>query len=117
MSTHHAINYVEIPSTDLEASKDFLGKLFGWSFQDYGPEYIAFVDAGLDGGMYLSDKTSRTAGGAAIIIIYSAKPEQTLEQVKQLGGTIIQDMFSFPGGRRFHFADPGGSEWAVWGEE
>ena len=30
--------------------------------------------------------------------------------------TISQEIFSFPGGRRFHFIDPVGTEFAIWSE-
>jgi predicted enzyme related to lactoylglutathione lyase len=36
--------------------------------------------------------------------------------VESAGGTIARPIFSFPGGRRFHFVDPAGNELAVWGE-
>ena len=36
--------------------------------------------------------------------------------VKLAGGVITQPPFTFPGGRRFHFREPGGNELAVWSE-
>jgi predicted enzyme related to lactoylglutathione lyase len=33
--------------------------------------------------------------------------------VTAAGGTITVPIFSYPGGRRFHFADPAGNELAV----
>lgn len=114
MSNHHKIDYVEFPSTDISLTKAFFTAAFGWSFTDYGPEYVAFSDAGLEGGFFLSDKTVSTDNGSALVVLYSDNLEQTQKTVVSAGGSIVKAIFSFPGGRRFHFADPNGNEYAVW---
>ncbi|MCJ8344622.1 VOC family protein [bacterium] len=116
MSHHHKINYIEIPSRDLNKTKEFFAKVFDLSFIDYGPNYIAFEDAGIDGGFFQSDLKSLTANGSALIIFYSEALESTLNQVTLHQGEIIKDIFTFPGGRRFHFLDTNGNEFAVWSE-
>ncbi|GAB5535556.1 MAG: VOC family protein [Rubricoccaceae bacterium] len=116
MSSHHTIHYVELPSTDLPATKAFCRSAFGWDFEDYGPDYTAILGAGLDGGFYTSDQVAREEAGSALVILYSDDLESSLEQVKDAGGTIVKDIFSFPGGRRFHFTEPSGTELAVWTE-
>ena len=116
MNQHEKINYVEFPAKDLPATKAFFQFAFGWSFTDYGPEYTAFENQGLDGGFFQSDLASSTAKGAALIILYSNQLEATLAKVQQAGGSIIKPIYSFPGGRRFHFTEPSGNEFAVWGE-
>ena len=40
--------------------------------------------------------------------------EAAFDAVSKAGGVIAKPIFSFPGGRRFHFIDPSGSELAVW---
>lgn len=110
------INYVEIPSRDLEATKKFFGDAFGWSFVNYGPEYIGIENAGLDGGFFKSDNVATTRDGSVLVVLYSSDLEATLDRVKSSGGEVIQNIFSFPGGRRFHFSDPNGNEYAVWSE-
>ncbi|WP_379865975.1 VOC family protein [Marinobacter sp. M5B] len=110
------INYVELPSRDLDVTKRFFASAFGWSFVDYGPEYVAIENAGLDGGFFKSDKVATTSNGSALVVLYSTNLEATLEKVTSSGGAIVQDIFSFPGGRRFHFSDPNGNEYAVWSE-
>ena len=110
------INYLELPSLNLDVTKRFFGSAFGWSFVDYGSEYVAIEDAGIDGGFFKSDKKATSDNGSVLVVLYSATLEVTLERVKFSGGTIIKDIFSFPGGRRFHFADPNGNEYAVWTE-
>lgn len=112
--THHAIDYVELAAPDLGVSKKFYADAFGWSFNDYGPDYagICAVDGeGEVGGL----NPERVAGpGLPLVIIYSDNLDTTFESVRTAGGRITEDPFEFPGGRRFHFADPGGNELAVW---
>lgn len=111
------IDYVEMPSRDLEETKRFFAEAFDWAFQDYGPDYVAIQDAGMDGGFYKSEKVSSTEQGSVLVVLYSAELEATLEKVRSAGGAIVQDIFPFPGGRRFHFTDPNGNEYAVWSED
>ena len=111
------INYIEIPSKDLSTTKRFFKSAFGWSFVDYGEDYASFVNAGIDGGFYKSEKRATTENGSVLVVLYSSDLENTFEQVTTAGGKIVKDIFSFPGGRRFHFSDPNGNEYAVWSEE
>ena len=116
MNDHEKINYVEFPAKDIEAAKTFFTAVFGWSFEDYGPDYTAFSNEGLDGGFFKSDLTSSTETGSALIVFYSQALEQTQSKIEKAGGSIIRPIFSFPGGRRFHFTDPNGNEYAVWSD-
>ncbi len=116
MNLHEKINYVEFPAKDLPATKVFFQSVFGWSFVDYGPEYTAFSDQGLDGGFFQSDLASSSEKGAALIVFFSNQLEATLAKVEKAGGSIVRPIFSFPGGRRFHFTEPSGNEFAVWSE-
>ncbi len=116
MNEHEKINYVEFPAKDIKAIKNFYSQAFGWSFIDYGPEYTAFSNEGLDGGFFLADLTSTTDRGSALIVLYSKNIEETQAKIEQAGGSIVKPIFSFPGGRRFHFTDPNGNELAVWSD-
>ena len=116
MPMHEKINYVEYPSRNLEATKAFFQTAFGWSFVDYGPEYAAFSDQGLDGGFFQSDMAASTDNGSALIVFYSAQLEETQAKITAAGGQIVEPIFAFPGGRRFHFTEPGGNEFAVWAD-
>lgn len=116
MSKHETINYLELPASDIAATKKFFEKVFNWSFQDYGHEYTAFTEDRLDGGFYKSDKKSSTEHGSTLIVLYSSDLETTREKIKNAGGQIIKPIFSFPGGRRFHFTEPSGNELAVWSD-
>ena len=116
MNEHGKLNYIEFPANDIQATKKFFSAAFSWSFEDYGPEYTAFSDQGLDGGFYKSEMKSSAENGAALVIFYSSELETTLSEVEAAGGTISQQIFSFPGGRRFHFIEPSGNELAVWSD-
>lgn len=117
MPEHEKINYVEFPSSDLKATKSFFSTVFGWSFQDYGPDYTAFSNAGLEGGFFKSELKANTANGSALVVLYSSNLEETRSKVVEAGGSIAKDIFSFPGGRRFHFTEPSGNELAVWSDK
>jgi predicted enzyme related to lactoylglutathione lyase len=117
MSANLKLNYVEFPASDISATKLFFEKTFAWSFLDYGPDYSAFSDQGLDGGFYKSDLTSIASMGAALLVLKSNDLETTQSKVESSGGKISKAIFSFPGGRRFHFIEPSGNEFAVWSLE
>lgn len=116
MNEHEKINYVEFASRDLSETKHFFTQVFNWSFQDYGPDYTAFSNQGIDGGFYQADLQSSSSTGAALIIFYSNDLEATKDKIEKAGGSIIKPIYSFPGGRRFHFCEPSGNEFAVWSD-
>ncbi len=116
MPQHAKINYVEFPARDLKATQQFFSQAFGWTFVEYGPAYCAFSDAGLDGGFYQSTLAASTATGSALIVLYSENLEATQARIEAAGGCVVKAIFDFPGGRRFHFSEPSGNEFAVWSE-
>ena len=115
MSRHHKIDYLEFQSSDIAVTKAFFSEVFGWQYTDYGDDYVAFHGAGIEGGFFKSDCVSQSQG-SALIVFYSDELEQTLADVEQAGGNICKPVFDFPGGRRFHFTEPSGHEFAVWTE-
>lgn len=114
---HHKINYIEMPSLDLEKTKAFYTQAFGWSFKDYGKEYTAIQQAGIDGGFFLTPKVASSRGDMPLVVLYSQDLEASLNSLELIDTKITQNIFSFPGGRRFHFADPSGNELAVWSDK
>ena len=113
------IDYIEFPATDIEATKRFYQQVFGWKFQDYGPDYTSFDDGRLAGGFNKDAHPAAPSGGktgGTLIVIYAAALEEIYGKVKTAGGKIVKEIFGFPGGRRFHFTDPNGNELAVWSE-
>jgi len=99
MPTHGKIDYIELPASNFESIEQFYTKAFGWTFTSYGPNYHAFNDGRIDGGFYPSDQHSSTKNGAALVIFYSNDLEATYKDVVDAGGTIVQEIFSFPGCR------------------
>jgi len=114
MSNHDKLDYVEFPASDFNTTKLFFENVFGWIFTDYGKNYTAFSNAGIEGGFYKSELRSEADTGATLMIFYSDDLNATLDKVVQHGGVIIKPVFDFPGGSRFHFSDPNGNEFAVW---
>lgn len=117
MTAHHKINYIEIPVKDVASSKAFFSNVFGWEYIDYGPDYVAITNAGIDAGMFLSDTTISTATGSVLVVFYSDDLDQTQQTIERYDGKVIKPIFAFPGGRRFHFADLNGNEYAVWSDK
>jgi len=107
------IDYIEFSATSVPDAKRFYGAAFGWSFEDYGPDYASFADGRLSGGFQTAKEVR---AGGPLVVIYATDLEATEKRVKQAGGKIVRPIFSFPGGRRFHFADPSGNELAVWSD-
>ena len=110
---HHSINYIELPTNDMEATKLFYGQVFGWTFVDYGPEYSSFEGAAIDGGFRGDGNVSPQRPGV-LVVLYSDRLEETEKAITEAGGKILVPTFEFPGGRRFQFTDPNGNELAVW---
>ena len=107
------INYIELKAKDLEKIKEFYTASFGWTFTDYGPTYVAFSESGLQGGF---ENTKNEIVNGALIVLYHSSLDLIKNRVIKAGGDISKDIFSFPGGKRFHFIDPAGNELAVWSD-
>lgn len=111
---NNRIDYIEFAVSDIERSKDFYGKVFNWQFTDYGPGYCEFTDGRLAGG--LTTLSEVQSNGGPLVILYADDLEQTQKRLEEAGATIVLPIFSFPGGRRFHFTDPDGYQLAVWSD-
>lgn len=109
---HEQIQYIEFISKDIEQAKNFYSKCFDWKFTDYGPEYTSFEGKYVDGGF----TSGQPINGSILIVLYSEDIESTKNKIIKAGGTVVKDIFSFPGGKRFQFRDPDGYELAVWTE-
>ena len=114
MSDHHQINYIEIDVANITEAKRFYEEAFGWSFTDYSPTYSGIRGSGSEmGGL---SEVKNVKHGSPLVVIYSKNLETTLKTVRSAKGKIVKEVFSFPGGRRFHFLDPSGNELAVWSD-
>ena len=107
------IDYIEMPVKDIAKTKEFYGTVFGWEFVDYGPGYTSFHDGRLGGG-FTTEGTVPIKG--LLLVIYTQDLRALQKKIEAAGGKIVKPIFSFPGGRRFHFTDPSGNELAVWSD-
>jgi uncharacterized protein len=105
------IDYVEFNVADVARAKAFYGDVFGWSFKDYGPDYCEFGDGRLTGG-FAAGKPH--GGNGPLVILYANDLTEVQRRIEAAGGRIVKPAYDFPGGRRFHFADPDGYQLAVW---
>ena len=113
LDNENKIDYVEFQATRIEETETFYSQVFGWKFEDYGPDYTTFFDGRLYGGFYRVDQVESKN---PLIVIYARDLVAKSQAIKAAGGTIVKEIFSFPGGERFHFTDPNGNELAVWSD-
>jgi predicted enzyme related to lactoylglutathione lyase len=107
------IDYIEFNASDIPATKKFYADVFGWKFMDYGPEYTSFEDGRIAGGF----SKGRVSPPGTLIVIFVNDLSKAEKRVKDAGGKITKEIFSFPGGSRFHFSDPNGNVLAAWHED
>lgn len=110
--THLKLDYIELQSPVLAESTAFFAKAFDWTFNDYGPDYQEIANGGVSGGICTPDAEQEPP----LVILRAEDLEAAEAAVRDAGGEIVRDIFSFPGGRRFHFREPGGNVLGVWGE-
>ena len=113
-STHHAIDYIELGAGDLAASQAFYEQAFGWRFTAYGPSYAGIQSPDGESEVGGIDATTPPRAGGPLVLLYSDDLEASAAAIVGAGGTIVREAYPFPGGRRLHFADPGGNELGVW---
>lgn len=106
----YKIDYIEFPSTNRPITSAFFRAAFGWGVTSYGPNYDAITGAGIDAGV---DQAPEKVA-APLAIIRTDDLDAAERRVVSAGGSIARAQFDFPGGRRFHFREPGGNEMAVW---
>jgi hypothetical protein len=103
-------NYIELPASDIAASKAFYSRAFGWELADFGPSYAATMTGDVDIGLQ-GDPAEATRAPLPVIAVDDL--EAALIAVTTAGASIVRPIFAFPGGRRFQFLDPHGNELAV----
>ena len=104
------LNYVELPTRDIAATKRFYERVFGWSLTEFGPTYAATTTGDTDVGLQ-ADQAEATEAPLPVIEVDDL--EAALAAVEGSGARIVRPIFAFPGGRRFHFVDPSGNEIAA----
>jgi uncharacterized protein len=114
--THHAIDYIEINVSDLAAAKEFYAAAFGWSFNDYGPEYSGIRSPDGEGEVGGLNPAREPSRGGPFVMLFSDDLDASVTAVESAGGKVVDGPYGFPGGRRFHFTDSSGNELGVWAE-
>lgn len=115
INRNNTINYIELPLLKKAETRRFYNRVFGWQFSDWGPEYIGFSGAGVNGGFNGEDGAVVSPPGV-LVVLYASDLAEKLRAVENAGGKITRPVYGFPGGERFHFLDPNGNELAVWSE-
>ena len=118
-----AIDYIELPATDLFATKTFYAEVFGWDWVDYGPTYsvskggsveIALNAEAIPGPAH---HTGAENAVGPLVLLRTADLEAVDSAVRAAHGKIVSPTYPYPGGRRFHFADPSGNILGVYHPE
>lgn len=112
MSHEHKLHYLQFSTNDMAKTQAFYSQAFGWSFTDYGPSYAGFENE--TGGFELFSDEEHTPARSPLVVLFAPDLEAAEAKVRSSGGRIVQDIYAFPGGRRFHFRDPADNELAVW---
>ncbi|WP_240917642.1 VOC family protein [Phycicoccus sp. HDW14] len=112
--THHAIDYVELGAPDLAPTRAFYEQAFGWTFTEYGPDYLGYRVPGRDDEAGGIDAGREPGTGGPLVLLFSDDLDATVQAVLDAGGTVSTEPYAFPGGRRFYFRDPAGNELGAW---
>ena len=104
------ICFVELPATSTASMKTFYSGAFGLEMTDFGPTYACTLTGTVDLGVQ-ADRADVTRSPLAVLQVDDV--DIALAAVTRAGGVVTKATFSFPGGRRFHFRDPGGNELAA----
>jgi predicted enzyme related to lactoylglutathione lyase len=104
------IDYVEFPSSNRAVTSAFFQAAFGWGVVSFGPDYDGLAQAGIDGGV----DQSQDRVAATMAVVRTDDLDGAERRVLAAGGTVTRAQYDFPGGRRFHFREPGGNEMAVY---
>ena len=108
------LDYLELPAGSIDDSVRFYEAAFGWTLARFGPTYAATTTGDTDVGLQAD---SSEASKAPLAVIQVDDVDAAAAAVEAAGGDIIRTIYSFPGGRRFHFRDPSGNELAAWSKE
>jgi predicted enzyme related to lactoylglutathione lyase len=111
------IDFIEFPTENIAEvikAKSFYSEVFNWTFKDWGENYADTTSSGIGSG-FNADPEHRPS--KPLVVIYVSDLQKARNKVIDSGGEITKDIFSFPGGKRFHFKDPAGNELAAWSDQ
>jgi predicted enzyme related to lactoylglutathione lyase len=103
----HPIVHAEIRSSDPDATRDFFGRLFGWTYPSEGafPGYT-FVDTGVPDALYTA--ISPLQGDTDLVTFFVGVEDmaQAIADATSLGGRVVQEPVTVPGVAFALIADP-----------
>ena len=89
------IAHVEIPSSDLNQTKEFFTKVLGWEFKPFGTGYMLFNNhKGTMVGVRQVEKVN--SGDTTVFHVYVTNIDETLEAVKANGGEVFKGKTVIP---------------------
>jgi predicted enzyme related to lactoylglutathione lyase len=102
----HNVVHFEINGPDKGALQRFYSEAFGWTVNADNPMGYGLVehdesDPGIGGGI--------DEGSGVTVYIDVDDPAATLERVRELGGSVVEDVSSNPMVTMAKFADPAGN--------
>ncbi|HEY1517812.1 MAG TPA: VOC family protein [Solirubrobacteraceae bacterium] len=109
----HPVVHAEIRSSDPDATRQFLGELFGWSYSDGAYPGYTFVASGTEGGPATAISPLQGAGDQVLFFVGVEDVAAALSQAEALGGSIVQPAQQVPGVSFGVFADPQGHQIGV----
>ncbi len=111
----HGVTHVEIPVTNIRRAKEWYGKVFGWTFQDFDKNYTLWnpPGGGTAGALYLVKKIP--AKSAVRVYLDVDDVDTKLKDIKKARGTIVAPKREVPTvGWWGVFKDPQGVELYLW---
>lgn len=113
----HTIVHTELGSSDPGASAAFLGKIFGWTFEEMpspnGPYHIMSGPAGSIGG--IRGLAPEEPGPVVVNYVLVENIEAAVKNVESNGGKITVPVSEIEGmGKMAWFQEPGGCTMALW---
>ena len=107
--------HIEICTTDPGASRDFLGPLLEWDFQEMGPDYALISTGDGPGGGLMRVDAPRGIGDIAAYV-HVASIDETLSKALELGGKVETEKTEIGGGHGYFamLGIPGGAVLGLW---
>ncbi|MEU1418469.1 VOC family protein [Kitasatospora sp. NPDC005751] len=109
--------WIDLGSPDPAAAAAFYGAVFGWTFQDLGPETGGYGFLQADGKTVgaIGPLTEEGAKSAWTTYFKTADADATARAVEQAGGTVRAAPFDvMDAGRMAQLTDPQGAQFAIW---
>lgn len=89
------ISHVEVPSANLDKSKEFFNKVFGWEFKPFGKGYLLFNNhKGIMVGLRHVDRTAQ--GDSTVFHVTVDNIDEVLKKTKDNGGKVKREKTVIP---------------------